>query len=315
MKYKHLFGPVVSRRLGLSLGVDVVPYKYCSLNCVYCEVSRTTHLTLKRKPFFEVEEITSELNDFLQSKPELDFITFSGAGEPTLYSLLGELIYAIKQRYPQYKLALITNSTLLNEPDLRREILPCDLLLPSLDAASQEVFEQINRPCDKLTAASIIEGLVDTRKEYPGQMWLEIFIVPGLNDNLEELELLKDAVQRIKPDKVQLNSLDRAPAEDWVQPALFLSLEEMRAFLQEDNPIPIEIIAKPHQQNLITPAERETLDELINLLKKDEYTKQELASELQIHVNEVSKLLQYLAAEEQIFSRQTPKGIFYAWKM
>ncbi|MFO7659308.1 MAG: radical SAM protein [Candidatus Cloacimonadaceae bacterium] len=314
MKYKHLFGPVVSRRLGLSLGVDVVAYKYCSLNCVYCEVSKTTHLTLKRKAFFSVSEITSELDDFLADNIELDYITFSGAGEPTLYSELGELITYIKTRYPQYKLALITNSTLLTDAELRREILPCDLMLPSLDAASEECFELINRPHNKLHADDLIQGLIELRREYKGQMWLEIFIVPGINDHLEEIELLKAAVEKIRPDKVQLNSLDRPGVEEWVEPAIYLALEEIRAILQEGIDIPVEIIAKSHLDELITRTEQDLLNELEPLLKQDEYTKEELANELQIHVNEISKLLQCFAAEDKIEAHHRKEGIYYQWK-
>lgn len=314
MKYRHLFGPVVSRRLGLSLGVDVVAYKYCSLNCVYCEVSKTTHLTLKRRSFFRVEEITAELDDFLASGIELDYITFSGAGEPTLYSDLGELIAYIKKKYPQYKLTLITNSTLLKNPQVRSEILPCDLILPSLDAASEECFEQINRPHNKLTAQDLINGLMELRKEYKGQIWLEIFIVPGINDHLEEIELLKAAVEKIKPDKVQLNSLDRPGVEEWVEPAIYLALEEIRAILQEGLQTPVEIIAKSHQEDLITQSEQDLLNELEPLLKSDEYTKEELAKELQIHVNEISKLLQGFAAEDKIEAHHKKEGIYYQWK-
>jgi len=314
MKYRHLFGPVVSRRLGLSLGVDVVPYKYCSLNCVYCEVSKTTHLTLKRKAFFEVEEISAELDDFLASGIKLDYITFSGAGEPTLYSNLGELISYIKQKYPQYKLALITNSTLLTNKQLRSEILPCDLILPSLDAASKECFNQINRPHDKLSADDLIEGLIDLRREYKGQIWLEIFIVPGINDHLEEIELIKAAVQKIKPDKVQLNSLDRPGIEEWVEPAIYLALEEIKSILQEGMDTPVEIIAKSHQQSLITPSERNLLSELETLLKSDEYSKEELAKELQIHVNEISKLLHHFSEKDCISAKRRRKRIYYLWK-
>ncbi len=313
MKYKHLFGPVVSRRLGISLGVDVVPYKYCSLNCVYCEVSRTTHLTLKRKAYFEATEITAELDDFLQINPKLDYITFSGAGEPTLNSELGSVISYIKTRYPQYKLALITNSTLLNEPELLSEIQPCDLILPSLDAASEEVFEQINRPCEKLTAQDIIRGLISLRQVFRGQIWLEIFVVPGINDHLEEIELLRSAVAQIRPDRVQLNSLDRPGTEDWVEPAPYLTLEEIRAILQEESEIPVEIIAGTGREGKITVTEQSVLDELIILIKQEEYTKQELAKALKIHVNEVSKLLQHLIQRNKIAARRNHKGIYYIW--
>jgi len=314
MKYKHLFGPVVSRRLGLSLGVDLVPYKYCSLNCVYCEVSRTTHLTMKRREFFYPEDITNELDSFLTDKPKLDYITFSGAGEPTLNSSLGEIIKYIKSRYPQYKLALITNSSLLNDPEVCHEILPCDLLLPSLDAVSEEVFDKLNRPYKKLSAQDIVIGLEALRKVYTGLIWLEIFIVPGLNDGLQELELLKSAVTRIRPDRVQLNSLDRPASEEWVQPAAYKGLEEIRVFLQEGIDFPVEIIAKTSQPSLITVSEQDTLAELTGLIKEDEYTKKELAKALHIHVNEVSKLLQFLSSQDRITARRKRKGVYYLWK-
>lgn len=315
MKYKHLFGPVVSRRLGISLGVDVVAYKYCSLNCVYCEVSKTTHLTLKRKSFFDISEITAELDSFMSTNPTLDYITFSGAGEPTLNSNLGEIIAYIKTHYPQYKLALITNSTLLNDPQLLSEILPCDLIVPSLDAISEEVFEQINRPVDKLTAQDIVDGLLDLRKAYTGQIWLEVFIVPGINDHLEELELIKEAYEQIKPDKVQINSLDRPGAEEWVEPAIYLALEDIRAILSEGNDIPIEIISRVHQESLITADEQEVLPELTALIKQDMYSKEELSRELQIHVNEVSKLLQHLALQDKLTAKHKQKSIYYGWKL
>lgn len=314
MKYKHLFGPVVSRRLGLSLGVDVVPYKFCSLNCVYCEVSRTTHLTLKRKLFFDLDEITSELDSYLADNPVLDYITFSGAGEPTLYSALGELITYIKTTYPQYKLALITNSTLLNDADLRKEILGCDLILPSLDAVSEEAFEKVNRPHARLNPTDLIEGLIALRKEYKGQIWLEVFIVPGVNDHLEEIELIKHAAERINPDRIQINSLDRPGSEEWVEPAIYLALEEIRAIIQEGISIPVEIIAKAHQDSLITASEQELFLEMTELLKADKYSKADLAKIQGIHVNEVSKLLQHLAITDNVSARRTAKSIYYKWK-
>jgi wyosine [tRNA(Phe)-imidazoG37] synthetase (radical SAM superfamily) len=314
MKYRHLFGPVVSRRLGLSLGVDVIPYKYCSLNCIYCEVSKTTHLTLKRKAFFNIQEITDELDDFLAAQPKLDYITFSGAGEPTLNSSLGEIVRYIKVKYPQYKLALITNSTLLGEPEVQGEVNRCDLVMPSLDAISEDCFQAINRPCYELTAYEIVQGLEQFRQEYKGQIWLEIFIVPGFNDNLVELELLKEAVGRIKPDKVQLNSLDRPGTEAWVETAGYGSLEDIKALLQEGSTIPVEIIARAKREGQITRFEQEYMDELISLIQQKEHTKQELAKAMEIHVNEVSKLLQHLDRQDNLTSRRTRKGILYIWK-
>jgi len=314
MKYKHLFGPVVSRRLGISLGVDIVPYKYCSLNCVYCEVSKTTHQTLKRKEYIPIEEITAELDDFLASMPNLDYITFSGAGEPTLNSGLGEIIKYIQSHYSQYKLALITNSTLLSDPQVRQEILPCDLILPSLDAVSDKGFDEVNRPDAKLKAQDLIDGLIQLRKEYRGQLWLEVFIVPGLNDHLEEIELLREALVHIKPDIVQINSLDRPGAEEWVEPAIYPALEEIKSILQESNDLKIEIIARTLLDNIITPTESEILPQLTKLIKQDEYSKEELAKSLGVHVNEISKLLQHLAQSDSITAKRKKRGTFYKWK-
>ncbi|MDD3356211.1 MAG: radical SAM protein, partial [Dysgonamonadaceae bacterium] len=207
--YKYLFGPVPSRRLGMSLGIDLVPKKVCSLNCVYCEVGETTKLTVDRMEYVKVDKILAELKEFMSSSPKIDYITFSGSGEPTLNSRIGEVLNHIKQNYPEVKTAILTSGTLLSNSKLREELLEADVILPSLDAASQPVFEKINRPNPNLNIEPYIEGLIDLRKEYKGQIWLEVFLLKGYNDSPEELELLKKAILKIKPDIVQLNTLDR----------------------------------------------------------------------------------------------------------
>jgi len=277
-------------------------------------VSRTTHLTLKRRAFFPVRTILAELDSFLSSKPDLDYITFSGAGEPTLYSRIGELIIAIKTKYPQFKLAVITNSTLLTDAQVRKELLPCDLILPSLDAASDEVFKLINRPFNTLKAHDLISGLALLRSEFTGQMWLEVFIITGINDHPAELAAIKQAIQLIKPDRVQINSLDRPGTEDWVEPASFLVLEEIRSFLQSDQPIPVDIIARNHISPDITPLEDDALPHLISLLQKEGLSKAEITHKLGIHVNEVSKLLQHLASTNHIEVLNSKNGVSYRWK-
>ncbi|MDD4157466.1 MAG: radical SAM protein [Candidatus Cloacimonetes bacterium] len=181
MAYKHLFGPIISRRLGLSLGVDLVPYKVCSLDCVYCEVGTTTDLLVERKEFIKPEDIIVELSHFLQRQAKIDFITFSGAGEPTLNICLEEIISEIKRLWPQYRLALITNSTMLQDEKLCKALLNCDLILPSLDAVSDKVFQQINRPHPTLKPQTIIQSLSDFRKIFANQIWLEIFFIEGIN--------------------------------------------------------------------------------------------------------------------------------------
>lgn len=312
MRYQHLFGPVHSRRLGKSLGVDVVPYKYCPLNCVYCEVQHTTHLVIDREEFFPVQEIMAELDDFMECLPELDYITFSGAGEPTLYSKLGLLIAQIKAKYPGYKLALLTNGVLLNDLALRKEIIPCDLILPSLDAATQSAYERINKPRQGLKVEDLVQGLIDLRKDYRGAIWLEIFMIPGINDNETELEALAEAVAKINPDLVQLNSLDRPGSEEWVKPLGIKGLSMAKRYLEKRLKMPVEIIAKV-KQGEDTPDEE--LEALVHqALSKRPYRAEELSKELQVHINEISKILRQLNREHKISIKREHQDLYYSWK-
>ncbi len=314
MKYKHLFGPVHSRRLGYSLGVDLVPFKYCPLNCVYCEVQSTDHLTLERREFFPLEEITGELGDFLKTKPELDYITFSGAGEPTLYSRIGEIVRFIKDEFPGYKLALLTNGTLLNSSSLRQEILPCDLILPSLDACRQQTFRIINQPHPALTAEGLVEALISLRDDYQGQIWLEVFIIAGINDSEEELACLCGAIARIRPDLVQINSLDRPGAEAWVKAAGDAVLTKVLNYFSARLDMPVEIIAKTHQDNLAVAVPEDIEAAIAATLKRRPSTAEDLSATLGLHINEVSKFLRQLHAEQKISVKREHRGIFYSWK-
>jgi wyosine [tRNA(Phe)-imidazoG37] synthetase (radical SAM superfamily) len=205
----HIFGPIKSRRLGLSLGINLFPQKICTLDCVYCEAGETKLLTTERKVYTDTTDILNELFHVLKTKPRLDYITFSGIGEPTLHLDLGVIIDCIKRKHPEYKICLITNSTLLYDEKLQDEILPCDLIMPSLDAVSDAIFRQIDRPFESIQTIDIVNGLIQLRQKFKNQLWLEIFFLDSLNDTHEELELLKRACEKIKPDKIQLNSLDR----------------------------------------------------------------------------------------------------------
>ena len=313
MNYKHLFGPVVSRRLGISLGVDLIPYKYCPLNCVYCEVQRTTHLTTERSEFFPLEEILAELETFLNTNPQLDYITFSGAGEPTLYSKIGEIIAFIKTKYPQYKLALITNSILLNNAELRKDILICDLILPSLDAVSQDAFEKINRPVPGLLATDIIKGLIALRQEYSGSLLLEVFIVPGINDNDAELSLLAQAIEEIKPDEVQINSLDRPGTEAWVVAADSDTLKHVKNLFEKLTTCKIDVIAKLNYDRKVEVLDKDIVCNIKSILTRRPSTAEDLASVLNLHINEVSKVLLQLSKEGKISTSRETRGVFYQW--
>jgi len=229
---KYIVGPLHSRRLGISLGVYIIPQKVCSLDCYYCEAGATTNLTLHRQSFYDAQAVLQELSDFLKGEPTLDYITFSGLGEPTLNSDIGYIISEIKARWPQYKLCLITNSTLLSDETLRGEVALCDVIIPSLDAVSEEAFHAINRPFATLKAADIVNSLIALRGVFANQMWLEIFFIEGINDTVSELTLLKEACLQIQPDIIHLNSLDRHGTADWVKKMPLQRLQEIKEFFK-----------------------------------------------------------------------------------
>ncbi|MCD4795821.1 MAG: radical SAM protein [Candidatus Cloacimonetes bacterium] len=311
MKYKHLFGPVPSRRLGISLGVDLVPHKVCSLNCVYCEVGRTTNLTIERKEYVPLQDILDEIKHYLDQEPELDYITFSGAGEPLLHNGIGKVISFIKDNYPRYKLALLTNSTLLYDEKVRTEIMNIDLLLPSLDAVSDKAFKKINRPNPNLDNKKIIEGLIKFSEIFSGKIWLEVFIVRKLNDTESELKLLKKAIEKISPDQVQLNALDRPGTESWIEPVSESRMKEIADYFK---PLPVTIIAKFQSRNKIRSYHKNIEEQIIETIKRRPCTDQDLSEMLGIHINEINKYLSELLHEGMITSEQQKRGTFFRAK-
>lgn len=248
MKYRHILGTVKSRRLGRSLGVNLIPGKICSLDCIYCEAGRTQILTTERQDFFHAEEVIEELRCYINENPDIDFITYSGMGEPTLHSKLGEISHYIKEEFGQYKLALITNGTLFYREDVRRDAMFTDLVMPSLDAVSDLVFNKVNKPESSLNNEKVIDGLCEFKREYKGQMWLEFFVVPGINDSVSELKLMKEAIIKINPDRLQLNSLDRPSPGNNVVIADRNYLEKLKDYFS-DTGILTEVISRIPQKN------------------------------------------------------------------
>ncbi|MCD4818562.1 MAG: radical SAM protein [Candidatus Cloacimonetes bacterium] len=305
---KYLFGPVPSRRLGISLGVDLVPHKVCSLNCIYCEVGRTTNLTIERKEYIPINEVINELKEYLNQKPELDFITFSGQGEPTLNSGLGKVINFIKEYYPQYKIAVITNGTLFWKKEVRDEVLPVDVILPSLDAVSEQVFLKLNRPNKNLKNDKIIEGLFQLRKEFKGKIYLEIFFAPQLNDSKEELILLKEIALKMKPDLVQLNTLDRPGTEDFIKAITNEDLKRIKDFLE---PLPVVIIAKAKTRKQIKSFNKNIEEQILDTIKRRPCTDKDLSEMLNLHLNELNKYLSELIDSGKIESDKQDRGFFF----
>ncbi|HNW92837.1 MAG TPA: radical SAM protein [bacterium] len=285
MAYCYLFGPVNSRRLGRSLGVDLVPPKVCTLDCVYCESGRTTRHTGARDEYVPTAAVLAELDAFLGTRPELDYVTFSGAGEPTLHRGLGTVIAHLKARHPQYRVALITNGTLLGDPAVRREVCPCDLIVPSLDAATDAVMATVNRPVPGCTAAGLIDALVALRGEYRGQLWLEIFIVPGVNDTDAELAALAAAAARIRPDRIQLNALDRPAPDAWVRAAD----RDRLAVIARHFTGPVDVIARHHAT--ASGSGTVTAAAVLEILRRRPSTAADLAHGLQGSAADLDRLL------------------------
>ncbi len=253
-EYSHIFGPVMSRRLGRSLGIDLTPFKTCSLNCIYCECGPTTNLTIERKEFFPTQEVIEELKHFLVKGLDLDIITFSGSGEPTLHSGIGEIIRWIKSHTP-YPVCVLTNGTLLHLTDVQEDLLPADIVIPSLDSAREESFIKINRPHPSLNLKKIIEGLVEFRTRFTGKLALEVFLLPGINDSEKDISALIEAIRRVRPDEVQLNTLDRPGAVPSLEPEALQRLEKIAGQIERETATPVVIVSRQAKRHPTTRAQ------------------------------------------------------------
>jgi wyosine [tRNA(Phe)-imidazoG37] synthetase (radical SAM superfamily) len=213
---KHIYGPVNSRRLGLSLGITLTPQKICNFDCVYCQLGKTTLQTNEIKEYINTQEILDELKSWITNNPpvaqSVTCITFSGSGEPTLHNKIGLLINEIK-RLTGLKIAVITNGALLSSPEVRQSLLGADLVVPSLDAVNIQAFNKVNRPAGGISPENIVNGLIAFRKQFRGEIWLEVMLLRGINDDLRHIKKLKLAIDEINPDKIQLNSPVRSTSE------------------------------------------------------------------------------------------------------
>jgi len=306
--YKHLFGPVPSRRLGMSLGVDLVPHKVCTLNCVYCECGATTNLTTKRKEYVSYSEIINELKDYFSKNEKPDYITFSGAGEPTLNIKIGDVIDFLKTNYPNIPIAVLSNGSLLNDLNVQKELLKADLVLPSLDAANNKTFKKIDRPSEDLDINDYINGLIQFSNEFKGEIWLEIMILPKFNDDLENLNLLKEAILKINPEKVQLNTLDRPGTIENIRAATRLELQNIIDLWKLDN---VEIIAASAKRKDAKSFRKDIENAILETISRRPCTLEDLENILGLHVNEINKYLDVLEGDNKIKIVRQDRGLFY----
>lgn len=273
MKYKHVFGPVPSRRLGISLGVDLVVNKSCNLNCIFCECGATTEIKELRQSFKDKEEIKNEIKNILKELTP-DYITFSGSGEPTLSKDLGEIILYIKDELKyEGKVALITNSVLLNDDKVIEEIQSCDLIVPTLNTLREEVFQKISRS-ENISIENVKKGIEKLSKsDYKGKIFLELFILENVNDDEKNLEELSDFLKNIRYDKLQINTIARMGAEKNLKAVSHEKLISIKEFLEERKVRNVEIIVKLKEREEKIDINTDLFN---NMIEKRSYSDEEI---------------------------------------
>jgi wyosine [tRNA(Phe)-imidazoG37] synthetase (radical SAM superfamily) len=290
---EYVYGPVLSRRLGRSLGVDLVPLKICTYDCVYCQLGRTTSKTLERREYVPLPDVLSQLDRRLRDEPALDFITLAGSGEPTLYARLPEVIRAVKQRTAT-PLAVLTNGSLLWDPQVRDSLREADLVIPSLDAGDERLFQYVNRPHDDIAFEKMVEGLVAFRQEFAKPIWLEVFLLGGVTAIDAEVQTIVHLVDQIKPDRVQLNTVARPPAEAFAIPVPDDQLRGFAAMFGDR----AEVIAEP-QGLPPEPGHPVTDEQMLALVARRPCTLRDIAEALGLHPAEALKRLGRLLGERE----------------
>ena len=308
-KYQYLYGPVPSRRLGRSLGIDLVPHKICTYDCVYCQIGKTTGKTLVRKEYVPVREILEEVKAFLsRGDSPIDHFSLSGSGEPTLHSQIRSIIEGIK-RLSTTPVAVITNGSLLYEEEVRKDLVRADVVLPSLDGVSSEVFRRINRPHRSISVGKMIEGMVEFRKVYKGQIWLEILFCKGVNDSPDELQKMRETVERIQPDLIHLNTVVRPPFEHWAIPLDQAEMEEIRAFFGEKASIIPEFDRHP-----LAIAKSDLAEGILSILRRRPLSLKDLSEGMGIPEKELEEYINPLVREGKILPRSFGDSIYYEIK-
>ena len=300
---KHVFGPVPSRRLGRSLGVDLVPFKTCTYDCTYCQLGRTTDLSAERREWVPLADVLEDIRAALSSEP--DYITLAGSGEPTLYSRIGEVVAGIRAM-TDTPIAILTNGSLLWQEEIRRELLDVHLVVPSLDAGNAATFAAVNRHHASIDFDAMVEGLVAFRKEYTGRYQLEVFLLAGVNDSDAEVADIISCVERIRPDLVQLNTVTRPPADGDALPVPKTRMEEIAAMF----PAPTEVIAdftKAH----VTKEARAARGDVLDMLRRRPCSLEDIAAGLGIHRNEAIKHVEELSVEGLIEAAKVGETTYY----
>jgi len=303
--YKYLFGPVPSRRFGRSLGVDLTPYKTCTLDCVFCQLGRTTKKTVTWQEYVPTDSVLAELGEWLKRDGQADYITLSGSGEPTLHSGFGKVLEFIRSK-TNIPAVLLTNGTMLQFGEVRDSAAFADVVKISLSAWDHATYGWVNRPHKQLQFDQLVKGQKDFRAQFKGQLWMEVFLVAGMNSMPADVSKIADQAKEISPDRIQLNTAVRPPAEDFVTPLSEERMQELPHLFHPTAEIIAEFRAK-HANHI--QANQETI---FSMLKRRPCTAEQIADIFDMHLNEVSKYLGCLMRTDQIRAERKKTTVYYA---
>ncbi|MBN1602562.1 MAG: radical SAM protein [Chitinispirillaceae bacterium] len=308
---KRTFGPVPSRRLGRSLGIDIVPFKTCTYDCIYCQLGQTTDKTVTRTEFFAIDKILRDVHRALDIKPKIDYLTLSGSGEPTLHNNIGKLISMLKREF-SYPVAVLTNGSLLYEPDVAQSLMQADVVLPTLAADTETIFQCVHRPHPSLHFDTVVKGIINFSKTFKNDLWLELFLLDGINTIEETLRTMKEIVDEIKPQKIHLNTATRPPAEEFAYPVSEEKLESFKMFFGQNAEVITDFKHVMNQQTANVSSDIE--QSILQLLKRRPCTDKDIATALSLHSIETTKIISHLVIKGKIERRHQQGNIFYKTK-
>jgi wyosine [tRNA(Phe)-imidazoG37] synthetase (radical SAM superfamily) len=305
--FRYIYGPVPSQRLGLSLGVDLVPLKTCTYDCIYCQLGRTTCKTTARQEYFPITGILQELEQKLADGPVPDYVTLSGSGEPTLNARLGELIEKIK-KLTSIPVAVLTNGSLLWRSEVQDALMEADLVLPSLDAGDDFLFQYVNRPHREIGFEQMVHGLAEFTARFSQPVWLEVFLLAGVTNIIAEVEKIAALARRIRPEKVQLHTVSRPPAEEFACPISWNQMQEFATLFNGK----VEVIRPGEYDKSQAPVLNEATDaDILALLSRRPCTVQGVSAGLGLPAGEVTRRIEALAAQGEVTPVQNNGAIFY----
>jgi len=305
--FKYLYGPVPSRRLGQSLGIDLAPFKTCTYDCIYCQLGRTTNKTMERRPYVPVHDILEELKIKLEAGETPDYISIAGSGEPTLHSEIGELIGMIKSM-TSIPVAVLTNGSLLYKPQVSEALMRADLVIPSLDAGDETLFRYVNRPHNGISFDNMVSGLIEFTCDFQGQVWLEVLLVSGVTGMDADVKKIAALAKIISPAKVQLNTVCRPSSEEYACAVERKQMENLAGLFAGT----VEIISNDQPSLYSSTASRATVDnEIVSLLARRPCTLADICAGLGLHPHEAAKMLKKLVDEERIRTLRADHEVFY----